>query len=330
MIKGRVFGIFMAIVAFSMFFPAGWQSVHCAEVVDRVVAVVNADIITLQELEAALKPYADKIRESGYSAEKEKQMTFKVRGDVLGRLVDEKLTDQEIRRAKIKVSKNQVEQAIERIKEANYFTEEELVAALAREGLTLDELRRRTREKILRSRLVNYQIKSKIVVTDSDIAAYYETHRGEYAGEVSYHLKNIVLEIPPGATEEDKAAVLAKMETIKGMIAGGADFAEVAKAHSQSSLAAEGGELGFFKPAQLSPEIRKAVSGTPEGGLTPVLVTEFGAQLFQVVQIRQQAGKTLAEATPLISKKLYAEIVEKKFKSWLKDLKERSHIKIIQ
>jgi len=79
-----------------------------AEIVDRIVAVVNDEIITLTELNNSLKPYAEKIRSLGYPSEKEQQLLFKVRKDILDRLINQKIEDQEIERSKVKIGEEQI------------------------------------------------------------------------------------------------------------------------------------------------------------------------------------------------------------------------------
>ncbi|MCJ7540219.1 MAG: SurA N-terminal domain-containing protein, partial [Desulfobacterales bacterium] len=100
-----------------------------AEIVDRIVAVVNDDVITLIELKGSLKPYMEKIRSLGYPPEKEQELLFKVRKDMLDRLINQKIEDQEIKRSKVEISEEQIDQTIERIKETNYLTDEQLRAA---------------------------------------------------------------------------------------------------------------------------------------------------------------------------------------------------------
>ena len=85
-----------------------------AEIVDRIVAVVNDDVITLTELNNSLKPYMEKIRSLGYPSEKEKELLFKVREDMLDRLINEKIEDQEIKRSKVEISEEQIDKTIER------------------------------------------------------------------------------------------------------------------------------------------------------------------------------------------------------------------------
>jgi peptidyl-prolyl cis-trans isomerase SurA len=112
------------------------------EVIDRIVAVVNSDIITLYDLNRAFKPYEDNIKALQYAPEKERQTLFQVRKDLLDQLIDSKLADQEIERAQITVNESDIDRTIERIKEARSFTDEQLREGLARQGMTMAEYRK--------------------------------------------------------------------------------------------------------------------------------------------------------------------------------------------
>ena len=106
---------------------------------------------------------------------------------MLKRLIEQKLKDQEIKRSNITVDENEIDSAIERIKETSFFTDEDLREALARDGMTIETYREEMKEQILRSKLINYKIKSKIVITKEDIKAYYDSHKDDYSGETKYH-----------------------------------------------------------------------------------------------------------------------------------------------
>jgi peptidyl-prolyl cis-trans isomerase SurA len=296
-------------------------------VVDRVVAVVNDDIVLLSELNEALAPYYKKIAAAGYSDEQARRMRFKTREEVLAQLVDETLTDQEIKRLGLTVSSAEVDSMLERIKEVNYLTDEELRAALEREGTTLAAYREDLEEQLLRTKLVNIEVKSKIVVTEADINAYYETHQSRYQGEPEYHLRNIVLDIPDA---EAATAVRKQMEAIVAEIEAGLSFAEAARRYSQSVLAQEGGDLGRISLSTLSEEIRSALAGLKAGESTDIVVTDQGLQLFYIEALYPAAGRSLAEASAEIEDKLYKQIVDDKFDTWLKHLRSQAHIKIIK
>ncbi len=89
---------------------------------------------------------------------------------------------------KSRVNERDIDKTIERMKEARSFTDEQLREGLARQGMTMAEYRKEIKEQILRTKLVNREVKSKIVITKEDIKAYYDSHLDEYAGEKKYYL----------------------------------------------------------------------------------------------------------------------------------------------
>ena len=113
------------------------------------------------------------------------------------------------------------------------------------------------------------------------------------------------------------------------MLDQGKNFNDLAKKYSEVPNAVDGGDLGTFEIGALSGKIRDAVSELKPGKYTDVMLTDKGYQLFYLEDVKTENGKTLDEISTQISKKLYKEKAEKKFKSWLESLKERSHIKIM-
>ena len=303
---------------------------EAAELVDRIVAVVNDDIVSLFELNQTLKPYAERIKGLGYSLDEEQKMLFKVRSDLLDQLIDQKLTDQEIKRYKISVSEEEINTSIERIKESSYLTDEQLRKALAGQGLTMEEYRERLKEQILRTKLVNREIKSKIVIAKEDIRSYYESNRDQYLGEKKYHLRSILMKVPPFADDAEKRAVFKKMASILEELKAGAPFEKMADEYSEASSITDGGDLGLFGIGDLSPPVRKALKDLKAGEYTPVIETDQGVQLFYVEEIVDTPGKSLEEVSSEIEQKLYNEIVDEKYRSWLENLRKQSHIKIMK
>jgi peptidyl-prolyl cis-trans isomerase SurA len=304
--------------------------VEGADIVDRIVAIVNDDIITLFELNRSLRPYADKIEELGYTPDREKQMLFKVREEILNKLIDEKIKDQEVKRFNITVDEQEVDKTIERIKESNFYTDEELREVLTADGITMEEYRERIKEQLLRSKLVNIEIKSKIVITQEDIRSYYESHSEKYGGEKKYHLRHILMAISLLATESERLKVKKNMEDVLGKLKDGEPFETMVAEYSESPLASEGGALGSFSLKALSPQLQEAVKDLKAGEFTPVLDTDQGYQIFLVEKITATPGKPIEEVSPEIERILFNEIVNKKFQSWLEELRERAHIKVVK
>ena len=159
------------------------------EVIDRIVAIVNDDVVTLTDLNDALAPYDARIRTMGYSLDKEMEVRFKLREDLINQLVEKRLTDQLVAKKGIKIGEGEVDQAIERVKSSNRMTDETLRQQLKAQGLSYAAYRKQIRDQLLRNRLVSYEVKSKIVITDEEIVAYYEENKSDLGGKPLEELK---------------------------------------------------------------------------------------------------------------------------------------------
>lgn len=324
MMKKYSFGIVSAFFAVFLF-----CSIASAAIVDRIVAVVNDDIITLTDLNKALSPYVDKINAAGYSAQKRKKIMYNIRKDMINRMVDQKLTDQEVKRLHVTVSDKEVDNAIERFKQSHMMTQEDLEKGLKQAGMTFKEYREKIRQEILRPKLINYTIKSKVIITDQDIKKYYMEHKQEFKGITKYHLFNICIRVDSDASDGIKSEKKTMAEKIKKMLDNGDDFKTLAKKYSELPNASNGGDLGMLKLDTFSNKIRDAVTNLKQGQYTDVILTDYGYQIFYVEGMEKEKGKTLAQVSDMISDKLYKKIVEKRFKQWLSSLKEKAHIKIM-
>jgi peptidyl-prolyl cis-trans isomerase SurA len=328
--KNTIFVQGLLIVWILLFWTIAVEKAACDEVVDRIVAVVNNDIITYLELQKELQPYEKKIMASNYSTENEEKMRYKIRNEILNRMIEDKLTEQEAKRQNISLSEQEIDGSIEQIKAANMWTDEILREMLKREGMTIEAYRESVKERGIRARLVNSAVKSKIVVTKEDIRAYYESHVDRYEGELKYHLRNIIMMFPKGAGEAVKKVVFEKINKVYDKLKAGASFESLAEMYSESPLAEKGGDLGLISFEDISPRLQQAVKDLAVGQYTPVTETDLGYQILYLEDIARVGGKTFEEARPEIERQLYNDLVDEKFKTWLEDLRKNSHIKIIQ
>ncbi len=317
-----------------IFFLLSFFFVNCslssAEVVDRIIAIVNDKIITLSELNLALKPYLARIKSMGRTPEDERQFLYTVREKVLNDLINDKLTYLEAKHYKVTITDDEIDKTIERIKEANYHTDEDFREILAKEGLTIEEYRRDLKEQMLRSRVVDYEVRSKVVITKEDIMEYYEANQEKYAAEKKYHLRNILMRPSSFSGEETRQNLLKKIQDILIKLEEGESFSDLARVYSQSPFAGEGGDLGFFKFDDLAPEIQDALKGLMVGEWTGILDTDQGFQIFYIEDIEDTHGISLEEASKEIEETLYTERVNQRFKVWVEGMRAKSHIKIIQ
>ncbi|MBC2717504.1 MAG: hypothetical protein HF978_19540 [Desulfobacteraceae bacterium] len=301
-----------------------------AEAVDRIVAVVNDDIIRLVELNKTVSRFEEQVRLKGYSFDKENEEIYKIRMEVLNNLIDEKLADQEIRNSGIFVDEREIDNAIEQVKAMNYYSDEDLRVALTAGGVSMEEYRDEIKRQILRNKLVNIKIKSKIIITESDIENYYENNLEKYASKKKYMLRNIMMIYPIAMDMPSRKTVYSRMEAAYKQLDEGASFTEIAQKHSEAMNAGDGGRLGLFSLDELAENIHEAIKELKPGEISSITETDQGYQIFFVEKIEETGGRTLSEMTNEIGQLLYEESVNEKFQSWIEHLREDAHIKIIR
>lgn len=288
-----------------------------AEVVDRIVAIVNNEIVTLSELNRAVLPYRQKIEVSQNSQERKEQMIAQLEKDMLDQLVEKSLAKQEASKYGIKVTDADVDRAIENFKKTNNLDDQRLELGLANEGLTLEEYREKMKGQIRQSMLVNRAVRSKIIITDEEVTQYYEAHMDEFQGKTKYRLRNIITQ-----SEQEMATVLEKLSS-------GLAFDDLARVYSVGSNAPDGGELGLFDIASFSDQIREAVQPLKKGEHTPVIQSGNTFQLIYVEEIITEGSSDLDQAREKIRSILYRTQGEKLFRQWMESLKTHAHIKLM-
>ena len=297
-------------------------------VVDRIVAVVNDEIITLYDLNQTLKPYEENIQALGYPSEKARETIFKLRTDLLNKLVDEKLADQQIKKNSIRISAQEIDKTIERIKEGRSYTDEDLRAGLAEQGLTIEEYRENLKNQLLRGKLVNREVKSKIVITSEEIEKYYNDHIEKYAGETKYYLWNIFIRFSRLADESEKQIAFEKMETVLRQLKQGRSFESLAAETPDSPQSPEGTDLGLYRLEELSPQLRNAVKDMKVGEYSSILNIAEGYQIIYVQKVFVTDPKAVSDVKAEIEDVLYNEAVDNRYNTWLSELRKQSHIKI--
>jgi peptidyl-prolyl cis-trans isomerase SurA len=306
-----------------------WPGTTGAELIDRILVMVNDDIILKSDLDQMLLPFRAALEEQGYSKAEQDRILLNQRGKALEQLIHDKLTDQQVHRHNLNVKDTAVDATIARIRSANKLTDDELRRAIEMDGMTFDAYRKQIKEKMLRAQLVNREVKSKIVITDVDVKSYYDAHPEQFAGSVKYDLRHILLRVPGHAAPSEKARVREQMEAIGDRLLSGDSFAELAGRFSEASTASQGGKLGVFGSHLLTDEIRSALKGLQVHDYTQVVETDQGYQIFYIENMISTAGKSLEDATAEIRKKLFDDIVDRKFNTWIEDLRKRSHIQIL-
>jgi len=304
--------------------PSGTEA---RETCDRVIAIVNNDIITLYELNTKMKEI------SGVDAadlkKKDERQFFLARWKVLDMLIDERLAAAKAKELNIQVTPEQVDKAIERLKRQNAISQEELLAGLKSRGLTYERYRDKIKRELQRVRLINYEVKSKIIIRDEKIREYYEKHKKEFTSPGEVHLAAIFLKKQDSNQPGEDEKTLQKAREIISRLKQGADFGALARQYSQGPGAQDGGDLGLFKTSQLDEVLARVADALPVGGVSEPIIRDAGVQILKVIEKREAGLRPLSQVKEQIYDTLYREEVNKRFVSWIKNLREKSYIKVL-
>jgi peptidyl-prolyl cis-trans isomerase SurA len=312
------FGIFLV-------FIYGLISVSEA-VVDRVVAVVNQEIITLSEVEKWMGPLKEEIQAED-RLEKREQIR-EARLKILERLIEEKLIDQEAKKSGTKVTSKEIELALEDFKKRNTVTQEDLEKALAKEGLDLEAFKKQIEKKIQRMKLVNSAIKLESNPGEKELRDFYQKNIDRYRGTEYYRPSHILFHVPKGTTPKEVREIRKKCQKVLEKIKGGEDFGEMAVLFSEDPSAKDRGDLGYFKKGELLPAFEKEALRLQIGEVSGIVRTDFGFHLIKLLDRKGGNPLPFEEVKGKVQDDYYEQEVEKAFKQFLSSLKEKAIIEI--
>lgn len=295
--------------------------------VDKIVAVVNEDIITAHELNKRLKQVLVSIENAPLTPEEKVQARQQVQGDMMQEMVREKLVEQEVKRYNISVSDDEVNDAINNIKANNNFTDDALREALALQGYDYNDYRDEIRRQILSSKLMNRQIRSRVVVTEADIERYYNEHAGDFLSARQYKVWNMFVRWSEYGDGRERQQALGIIENIYNRLLSGEDFRVIARGSGQTY---GGGELGLFRLNEIAPDFRPVIAELNANTYSKIMMGNGVAQVFYVEEVIVAEDQSLADVRPEIEEILYREGMEKKFDTWMQELYDQSHIEILQ
>lgn len=298
-----------------------------SEVIDRIIALVNNEVITLSELEEVGGRLFEQIEESTLPSEREEKLK-RARREVLEQLIEHKLLEQEIKKRKVEVSEREVDAALAEIMKQNRLSEKELKAALAKEGLTYSAYRRHIRDDLSKMRLINREIKSKIVLQEEELKKIYQARIKEFTEPEEVKLQQIFLPFPREASPKEIKNLHSKISELGQRARQGEDFSELARNYSLGPEAKEGGVLGYFKRGELIPELAEVAFQMEIGSISEVIRSPHGFHILRLLERKGGTPKPFAEVAPQIREAKLQEEAEKKFKEWLQGLKSKAYIEI--
>jgi peptidyl-prolyl cis-trans isomerase SurA len=275
-----------------------------AELVDRVAAVVNNDVITLSEVEKRAGPELARVDQEATGPDRAQKRAAALKR-VLDTMIDEKLVDNELRELKVTISDKEVDGAVDEVKKSYNLTDEQLQQAVSREGYSIAEYREQMRKQIGRYKLISEKVRKNVKVSDADVQSEYDRMTRAEGEDYEVHIRHILIAVPRSAsaaqidTARRKAAAIAVEAREPGV-----DFAELAKKRSEGSSSSDGGDLGFFKRGTMVPEFERVAFNLKTGEVSDPVRTQFGWHVLKLEEIRKLGMKPLAEVRPEIEERL--------------------------
>ncbi len=300
-----------------------------AEIVDRVVAVVNEDLITLSELNSEGALHLLKIRQQVPIDQRAEAMT-QLRQQLLTSMIDRLLIEQRADKRGIHISNEEVDMQYFRILEQSNLDEESFAQKLKQAGLTPELYRLNLKSQITRQRLLNREVRSKIVISDAQIELYYLKQYAQDSTADGIHILQIGCLFAKSDGTDVRLDAKRRAKQLRSMVLAGENFQEIAKGYSDLPSATDGGDIGVFMENELSTEMRQGLSGVRPGQISEIIETSSGFQFFKILSTR--SGNTITQA-PLnmvrddIVAILREQELKEKFDRWVVQLREHAYIK---
>jgi len=302
-------------------------TVH-AELVDRVAAVVNTDIIAQSEVEARAAPELMRLRGEPDAAKRTELRGVLIKR-VLDGLIGEKLMDAQVRELNIDITEAEVDLGVDDVKRQNNVDGAQFDQLLAQEGYTLPAFRAFMKKHLSKLKLVNLKVRSKVKVTDEDLKAEYAKVSRDEQQDFEVRARHILVQVAPKATPEQ--AEQARLKAVSLMTVAkkpAADFAALAKAKSEGPSASDGGDLGFFKRGVMVAEFDKVAFGLPIDGISDPVRTKFGWHVIKVEERRAMAAKPFEELRDVLRDRLTRLQLEKYTEQYVQELRAAATIDI--
>jgi parvulin-like peptidyl-prolyl isomerase len=291
-----------------------------SEILERVIAKVNGEIITQSEFQSRQLAAAQAAR---IDPERIPQFLRENNSKILQEAVDDLLLHQRADEAGLRLRPEYIKEVIDNIKKENKIgSDEELMAQLAREGMTLDDLKRNIERSIVRRQLLSREVEGKVAVTDSEAKAEYDAKKdAEFSKPATVTLQEIYV------NAEDGGEALAK-DLVKRARAG-EDFAALARAHSVGMTRAAGGDLGKLSKGDLNPALEKVAFGLGKGAISDPVRSGDGYRIFKVLDKTEASVVPFEEAKADIKNRLMQERWTKEYDAYMADLRKKAVINLM-
>ncbi len=311
------------VIIFLLFWPL--SGISAAQIIDRIVAKVNGDIITFSELEKLVYAMAKASTEN----EREKRRIFnKEKKNVLNKMIEQKLQLHYAKLNKLEATKNDLDDAIEEIKTNNNFSDEMFEVTLEREGLTLETHRASLKQQITLSKVLSVKVRSRIKVNEKEVKTYYQKNKKKFLTPEEIKAHHIIFVVNNKGDRVESAKQKKKALRVLKLARKGDDFEKLARTYSEGPSKNTGGDLGWVKKGAMIPSFEKAAFSLRKDEISGLVRTDYGYHIIKVVGRREAKNRTLDEARDEIQKILLKKKYDDRYDKWMTELKKNAFIEI--
>jgi peptidyl-prolyl cis-trans isomerase SurA len=297
-----------------------------AETIDRIVAIVNDDIVTQSDM----GKFAERLRKGGLTDdllvpdEATKQTLLKEKPRLLRVMIDEKILDSEVRRQGLSVPFERVEQEIRTIASRNNLSRDELKLAIADKGISFSQYQEFIKTGLERQSLIAKQVTTKIKVSEDEVNGQYgAAHRDQKGQLYDYTLAHILfLADMAGSKARERA------ERVLEKLRAGGDFEKLAADYSEDPNFSAGGLLGTFRSGEFLKELEEPVQKLASGQISGVIPTKTGFHILKLIKKVAAADPAAEKEKERIRAALYDKALKKQFQSWLEQMRQDAFIRI--
>lgn len=299
-------------------------------VVEEIVARVNNEIITREDLENARRSLQREIQDACTTCSPQQiqdQIDAKDK-DLLRDLIDQSLLVQRAKDDGIKVDAEVIKR-LDAIRQQNKLaTMEDLDDEIRKSGQDPEDFKAQIRDQLLTQEIIRKEVGSRIIIGHEEVVKYYNDHNAEFIRPETVVLREIFVSTESKA-EGDIPALRKKAENLRDrVLKNGDDFGELAKHYSDSSTAQQSGDLGAFERSKLDSKIAEKVFALNRGQMTEVIETKTGFEVLQVRERFEAGEQPLDKVEPEISNKLYEQKMEPGMRAYLQTLREDSFVQV--
>jgi len=291
-----------------------------AETVNRIVAIVNDDVITTADVVAQVSSF---LAESQHAPESEEE-SVKIHAAVLGQLIEQRLILQEAKKIGTTVTSAEVEARLKEIR-SRFPSEDEFQASLAKAQLSVEKLKEHLRDQLIVQHAVDAKVRAKIFISPQDIADAVRAHPEMAKASERVRASHILVRVTDERPEEKAQE---RIHAVHRQLVQGADFAQLAKQYSDASNAAEGGSMGWMARGDLLPELDEALFGLPIASYSAPIRSKLGFHIVRVDERSAAHDSNPEETNRAVFQRLYDQKFHDALGQWLTELKRHAYIAV--